>query len=243
MRRPGTARWLLGLALTAVIVIRVRPDDAVAATGFGGTVTYTGDLGPVSPERTLCVCVYEDPELTQVIECLEVDTSPGTYSVATPSGTTYYVLAFLDLNLNVALDPGEPYQIYRNKSTRPADPVVVGTAQTSADFTFGDDHLGPIPAASPTPTSSATPTPTATATVTATSTGPQSTVTPTALPCVGDCNGDGQVTVDEILTMVNLTLNGGTTGCPAGDANGDGVITVDEILTAVTNALNGCSNS
>lgn len=58
--------------------------------------------------------------------------------------------------------------------------------------------------------------------------------------CVGDCNRDGQVTIDEILTVVNLALNGGTDGCTAGDANSDGLITIDEILTAVNNALQGC---
>ena len=60
-------------------------------------------------------------------------------------------------------------------------------------------------------------------------------------PCVGDCNGNGTVTVDEILTMVNIALgNTPVTACEAGDANHDGEITVDEILTAVNNALNGC---
>ena len=60
--------------------------------------------------------------------------------------------------------------------------------------------------------------------------------------CCGDCNGDGQVTVDEILTMVNIAL-GDTpvTTCEPGDANHDGQITVDEILAAVNQALNGCS--
>lgn len=61
-----------------------------------------------------------------------------------------------------------------------------------------------------------------------------------AQACVGDCNGSGDVTVDEIVTMVNLALNGGVQGCAAGDANGDGQITVDEIITAVNNALTGC---
>ena len=62
-----------------------------------------------------------------------------------------------------------------------------------------------------------------------------------APPCVGDCHGNGQVTVDEILTLVNIAL--GTTDvatCEAGDPNHDGQITVDEILAAVNNALNGC---
>jgi hypothetical protein len=59
--------------------------------------------------------------------------------------------------------------------------------------------------------------------------------------CVGDCSSDEQVTVDELVTMVNIAL--GTAGiaqCPAGDSSGEGLITVDEILTAVNNALNGC---
>ena len=63
-----------------------------------------------------------------------------------------------------------------------------------------------------------------------------------AAPCTGDCKGNGQVTVDEILTMVNIALgNAAATTCQAGDANDDNEITVDEILAAVNNALNGCS--
>jgi hypothetical protein len=61
-------------------------------------------------------------------------------------------------------------------------------------------------------------------------------------PCVGDCDGNGQVTVDEVLTMVNIALgNADISTCTAGDANADGQITVNEILTAVNNALNGCA--
>lgn len=62
-------------------------------------------------------------------------------------------------------------------------------------------------------------------------------------PCVGDCSDDGEVTVDEIVLMVNLALGGGTDGCTNGDANLDGQITVDEIITAVNNALTGCPGS
>jgi hypothetical protein len=59
--------------------------------------------------------------------------------------------------------------------------------------------------------------------------------------CEGDCSGTRTVTVDEILTMVNIALgNTGVATCEAGDANHDGQISVDEILTAVNNALNGC---
>jgi len=60
-------------------------------------------------------------------------------------------------------------------------------------------------------------------------------------PCAGDCDGNHQVTVDEILAMVNIALgNAHVTTCEAGDANHDNQITIDEILAAVNNALGGC---
>jgi hypothetical protein len=81
---------------------------------------------------------------------------------------------------------------------------------------------------------------------------PTSTPTPTPTPsptsppvlCVGNCNGDSSVTVDELLTMVNIALGtAGISTCPPGDPNHDDHITVDEILTAVNNALNGCPSA
>lgn len=66
----------------------------------------------------------------------------------------------------------------------------------------------------------------------------------TARACVGDCNGDAEVTIDELVTMVNIALaTQPVTGCSAGDANGDGEITIEEIISAVNSALNGCPPS
>jgi hypothetical protein len=63
-----------------------------------------------------------------------------------------------------------------------------------------------------------------------------------ALGCVGDCDSMGTVTVDEILTMVNIALaNADIETCLAGDQDNSGTITVDEILTAVNHALTGCA--
>lgn len=102
---------------------------------------------------------------------------------------------------------------------------------------------GPTPTSGPAPTSSATPDPEPTATPTVAST-EVPTSTPTATPepvCVGDCSGDGFVTVDEILLLVGIALGSNDISvCPAGDASGDGDITVDEILSAVRRALEGC---
>ena len=108
----------------------------------------------------------------------------------------------------------------------------------------------PDPAATAvhTPTGTATSAATASATATATPTR-TNTTTPTPSPsatptCGGDCSGNQQVTVDEIVMMVDIGLGKGNIAtCDAGDANHDGQITVDEILTAVNNALNGCGGS
>lgn len=69
----------------------------------------------------------------------------------------------------------------------------------------------------------------------------EATVSVAAPACVGDCNGDGEVTVDELLTGVNIALGSlPIERCPVFDANGDGAVTVNEILVAVNNALGGC---
>ena len=62
-----------------------------------------------------------------------------------------------------------------------------------------------------------------------------------AAQCLGDCNGDGTVSVDELISAVNIALgNSGVAVCLNADGNADGGVTIDEILTAVNNALNGC---
>jgi hypothetical protein len=67
------------------------------------------------------------------------------------------------------------------------------------------------------------------------------TVTPAASGCVGDCNRDGQVTVDELLTMVDILLNGNGGACPAADQWCSGPpIDVVCLIEAVNNTLNDC---
>lgn len=59
--------------------------------------------------------------------------------------------------------------------------------------------------------------------------------------CTGDCDGDGIVTVDEVLTGVSIAL-GGTdlAACPTFDVNGTGMVTVDALVQSVAYALNEC---
>jgi len=60
--------------------------------------------------------------------------------------------------------------------------------------------------------------------------------------CAGDCHGDGQVTVDEVITGVDIALDRAPlVSCVVVDGNADGIVSVDELVTAVHNALHGCT--
>src|SRR5262249_37071327 len=62
-----------------------------------------------------------------------------------------------------------------------------------------------------------------------------------AVACPGDCNGDGMVTVDEVLRGVNIALGlQPSSACPSFDLNGDTVVTINEVITAINAVLNGC---
>jgi hypothetical protein len=65
--------------------------------------------------------------------------------------------------------------------------------------------------------------------------------TPPTPACVGDCNGDGEVSIGELIIGVNISL--GTqplSMCEAFDADGDGEVGINELIQAVNNALEGC---
>jgi len=66
-------------------------------------------------------------------------------------------------------------------------------------------------------------------------------MTAPALACPGDCDGSLDVTVDEIVTLINIALgNVALENCTAGDVNDDGEITVEEIVRTLDVSLNGC---
>lgn len=62
-----------------------------------------------------------------------------------------------------------------------------------------------------------------------------------AQPCPGDCNGDGRVTVDELVVAVRIALGSESPGaCPAADRNGDGQVSIEDLIAATLMALSGC---
>jgi hypothetical protein len=68
---------------------------------------------------------------------------------------------------------------------------------------------------------------------------PAAAVVGAGVGCIGDCNGDGHVTVDEIITGVNIAL-GNVDVLTCENLSTNGQVTVYGILTAVNEALNGC---
>ncbi|MGH7787861.1 MAG: RHS repeat-associated core domain-containing protein [Candidatus Binatia bacterium] len=59
--------------------------------------------------------------------------------------------------------------------------------------------------------------------------------------CVGDCNTNNQVAINELIRSVNIALlQAPLSECLASDANGDGIVRVNELIAAVNNALFGC---
>lgn len=59
--------------------------------------------------------------------------------------------------------------------------------------------------------------------------------------CPGDCDGDGTVSIANLIVAVNIALGSAPLAdCPAVDSNGDGQVGVAELVQAVNAALNGC---
>lgn len=59
--------------------------------------------------------------------------------------------------------------------------------------------------------------------------------------CAGDCDADGAVLIDELLTGVRGLLDApAPLRCDALDRDRSGAVTVDELVTAIGNALSGC---
>jgi len=95
--------------------------------------------------------------------------------------------------------------------------------------------------ATATPMVATSPTATASSTVTPPTGGGTPTATQSGGVCAGDCNRDGMVTINELITGVNIALGSApASNCPAADVNGDLSVAINELIAAVNRALNGC---
>jgi hypothetical protein len=62
--------------------------------------------------------------------------------------------------------------------------------------------------------------------------------------CTGDCDGNGEVTINELILGVNIALgNLPLSMCEAFDCEGNNMVPINCLIQGVNNALNGCNPS
>jgi len=69
---------------------------------------------------------------------------------------------------------------------------------------------------------------------------PTSSPAPVAARCAGDCNGDGAITIDELVAAVTAALGTADAACPSVDRNADGDVQINDLIALVAGALEGC---
>jgi hypothetical protein len=120
--------------------------------------------------------------------------------------------------------------------------VAGATPSTAASqYTYVDIVVPPT--SPPTATATAPPTSTPTPPPATSTPGGESTQTPLATDCFGDCNGNHVVVVNELVECVNIAL--GLTSldsCSVCSTDGE-TVTIANLITAVNNALNGCPSA
>ena len=193
-------------------------------------------------------------------ECLYSTIDPGFMAVDSDPRAGFFTLAagtMVSIEI-VAIDEQATLKINGVGLVHPGDRTLLGSAGTLhvhptwqltvADGVEGDFALSfKLTTDSPLYSQSALfsvrltnrpPPPTATPTI-----GPSRTPTPTATAaapvCAGDCDGNGAVTVAELIAGVASVLDNAAP-CAALDRNGDGVGIVGEMIAAVNALLNGC---
>jgi hypothetical protein len=163
----------------------------------------------------------------------------GVLSVADTGAVDRTVRTESD-TLNVRISDGELEIAGAATPTSSATQTTTATATSVATATATDTQ--PIPPTG-TATASATqtavpPIATATGSVTASAT---ATPTAAAIACVGDCDGNRTVTVNELITGVSIALDVlPLSRCPAFDCNGMGRVEIGCLVGGVNAALSGC---
>jgi hypothetical protein len=211
------------------------------AQGFGGTLGYTGELGPVNSSRPLCLCVYRDADLRISLGCLISNRNNASYTIEL-GRSDYHLIGFLDIHINERIDPDEPFEIYDDRAAPPADPVAGDSGRKDIDIIFDDANLGGLPTATITPTRTdtptATPSPTATSSPTSTPS-PTPTVSPTSTPTPTETLSPTP-TDSPPPTSTPLCSGGKVPACAdpcVGDCNANGQVEVTELIRLVNGAL------
>ncbi len=183
-------------------------------------IFYQADGTPITPGDLLATggAVRQKPDVAAA-DCVMVST-PGFNPFCGTSAAAAHAAAIAALaqSANRSLGPSDI------RTALTATALDIEAPGVDRDAGFGIlDALGAVEAAVATPTAASVPSGT-----------PPS-------GCIGDCDHNGTVTVDELITGVDIAIGAAPlTVCPTFDCNGTGLVTVNCLVEAVSDALNGC---
>ena len=250
-----TVTWLvLSISGTSLACVGTECMEIWSTQPGGGALTIYFDFAHQK--------IQTAPSFCAAGQCLYSTIDNGFITTTPAPAADYYSLVDgTDVSLQiVAIDPGVSVHVNGVALAKAGDMALLGTAPTLhnhpswqitvpqgtalADYPlsfklttpsalYTDDTIYDVIVTDvPTPTPNA-PTPSAT---------PTTTPTPQIPACPGDCNGDGTVTVTELVSCVVAALGDGPV-CPAVDTNRDGSVDIGELVAAVNAALEGCPAS
>jgi hypothetical protein len=212
--------------------VLISLDSTVIAAGSGAIIDFDLRLGSEAMPGDSITVALDDVRVADANDMPVMTTvTGGTVRVLGPPETATSTATETPVDTPTPTPTPTPSLTETPTNTPEATPTLTPSAtpaiSTPTETPPFSPTTTPIPSDTPTDTPAET---------------PSLTPTPPAA-CVGDCNGDGSVTVDELLILLNISRGSAPAdSCPGGTPD-DGAITVDEILTAVNNALNGCSAS
>ncbi|MCX8073629.1 MAG: hypothetical protein N3C12_14460 [Candidatus Binatia bacterium] len=229
-----------GVACDPQVGCAICPDAPTPTPTNTRTPTHTRTMTP-SPTVTATPPVTSTPTPSASVTATSSH-SPTPSATPSRSASPTHAVTATPTNTSTASPTGTATVTPTATPTASATASATSSATTTATPT-STYSASPTATVTPSLTATATPRPSDTATVTP-SPSDTPTVTPTGTPtipvstCVGDCGRDGEVTIDELVQMVNIALGTAPLNqCPAGDGNEDGEISIDEIIRAVGHAL------
>jgi len=250
----------LTFAPTATTVPAVTPTPTQTATATRtATVTPTRTSTATSTQTSTRTptAITQPPTQTSTVtptRTASTTVAPTSTPTATQARTATPTLTRSATGAPTHTTTGAPSASVTPTKTRTGAPTLTPSSRGTATYTSTPTATGLASSPSPSATVAATPEATATATSTtdqrATMTPPpaetptatpERTSTATVPPCDGDCGGDGQTSIDELVRGVSIALGTIPLGqCLALDIHPDGRVTIDELVAAVGAALNGC---
>lgn len=237
--QPGAGVFALNQGTRVSMVVTAI--HAAASVKIGGTVL---DAAGESASLGEATGLHTHPEWQVQAPQGEVGQYPVSFKLTTSAAAYAESPVYTTILTNGAINaasptpsptPSPPPTATPSASATATAPAATATMAPTSTETAAPTATSPVEA-SPTAVTE-TPAPTATDT---TGIGPSPTPTPAGSTCAGDCNGDGVVTISELITSVNMALGAGGATCPAVDGNGDGSVAINELIAAVNGALGGC---